>query len=73
MDAHRLRHVAQLHAVGAEKDFVLYLIRCRVIIRKRGVAVLEIAFVGDEQSGSGGIELLHRIAVVPFHAGRQEQ
>ena len=73
VDAHRLCHVAELHAVGTEKDFVLHRFGRGIIITQRGVAVLEIAFVGDEQSGSGGIELLYRIAVVPFHAGGEKQ
>ncbi len=32
-------------------------------------AVLEVALVGNEQSGSRGVEILHGIAVVPLHAG----
>ena len=73
VDAHRLRHVAELHAVGAEKDFVLHRFGRGVVVAECGVAVLEIALVGDEQSCSGGIELLHRIAVVPLHAGGERQ
>ena len=42
-------------------------------VAQRGIAVLEIALVGDEQSGSRGVEILHGIAVVPLHAARQQQ
>ena len=71
VDAHRLRHVAQLHAVGTEEDFVLHLFGRRVVIGQGSIAVLEVALVGDEQSGSRSIEILHGIAVVPLHAGCQ--
>lgn len=36
-------------------------------------AVLEVALVGDEQPGSGSVEIFHRISVVPLHAARQQQ
>ena len=73
VDTHRLRHVTELHAVGAEKHFVLHLIGRGVVVRQRGVAVLEIALVGDEQAGAGGIEILHRITIVPLHAGTESE
>ena len=73
VDAHRLRHVAQLHAVGTEEDFVLHLFGCRVVIGQGSIAVLEVALVGDEQPGSGSVEIFHRISVVPLHAARQQQ
>ena len=52
VDGHRLRHVAELHAVGSEEDLVLHLFGCRVVIGQGSIAVLEVALVGDEQSGS---------------------
>ena len=36
-----------------------------VVVRQRGIAVLEVALVGDEQPGSGSVEIFHRISVVP--------
>ena len=71
VDGHRLRHVAEFHAVGTEEDFVLYLFGRRVVIGQGSIAVLEVALVGDEQSGSRGIEVFYGIAVVPLHAGCQ--
>ena len=44
-----------------------------VVVRQRGIAVLEVALVGDEQPGSGSVEIFHRISVVPLHAARQQQ
>ena len=52
VDDHWLCHVAELHAVGSEEDFVLHLFGLRVVVAQRGIAVLEIALVGNEQSGS---------------------
>ena len=69
VDGHRLCHVAELHAVGTEEDLVLHLFGLWVVVAQRGVAVLEVALVGNEQSGSRGVEILHGIAVVPLHAG----
>ena len=46
---HRLRYVAQFHAIGAGEYLVLHMLHFRVIIRERRIAVHEIAFVGDEQ------------------------
>ena len=69
VDGHRLCHVAEFHAVGTEEDFVLHLFGRGVVVRQRGIAVLEVALVGNEQSGSRGVEILHGIAVVPLHAG----
>lgn len=71
VDGHRLCHVAEFHAVGTEEDFVLHLFGRRVVIGQGSIAVLEVALVGDEQSGSRSIEILHGIAVVPLHAGCQ--
>ena len=70
-DGHRLRHVAQLEAVGAEENLVLHPFGLGVVIGERGVAVLEISLVGDEQSPPRGRELLRR-AVVPLHAAREQ-
>ena len=53
----------------SEEDFVLHLFGLWVVVAQRGVAVLEVALVGNEQSGSRGVEILHGIAVVPLHAG----
>ena len=41
-----------IYAVGTEEDFVLHLFGCRVVIGQGSIAVLEVALVGDEQSGS---------------------
>ena len=72
---HRLCHVAQLHGVGTVENLVLDLFRCRVVIGERGVTVLEISLVGDEQPRPRRGELFH-VCVVPLHAAaqcRQEQ
>lgn len=68
-----IAHVAQLHAVGTEEHFILHLLGFGVVVRQRGIAVLEVALVGDEQPGSGSVEIFHRISVVPLHAARQQQ
>ena len=70
VDGHRLCHVAQLHGVGTVENLVLDLFRCRVVIGERGVAVLEISLVGDEQPRPRRGELFH-VCVVPLHAAAQ--
>lgn len=47
VDGHRLCHVAELHAVGTEEDLVLHLFGLWVVVAQRGVAVLEVALVGN--------------------------
>ena len=61
----------RLEAVGAEENLVLHPFGLGVVIGERGVAVLEISLVGDEQSPPRGRELLRR-AVVPLHAAREQ-
>ena len=58
-DDHRLRHIAQFEAVGAEEDLVLDLFLLRIVVGERRVAVHEVALVGDEQPRSGNPEILH--------------
>jgi len=66
-DNHRLGHIAQLEPVGTVKHFILHFARGRIIVGKRGIAVLEISLVGDEKTGSRCREILH-LPIIPFHA-----
>ena len=70
VQGHRLRHVAQLEGVGPVENFVFDGFRFRVVIRQRGVSVLEHALVDDEQPPFRRREIL-RAAVVPLHAAAE--
>ena len=70
VQGHRLGYVAQFHGIGAVEQFVFDRARLGVVERERGVAVLEIAFVEDEEPG--GVEMQRlRFSVFPLHAGAE--
>ena len=48
--AHGLSNIAEFHTVCTEEHLVLNLIRCRIIIGKRRIAILEVTLVGNEKS-----------------------
>ena len=72
---HRLCHVAQLLIVGAEEHLVVDLTGLRVVERERGIAVLEIPLVGDEQPVShlGADCDLPTEIVVPLHTAGENR
>ena len=75
---HRLRHVAQLHAVGACEDLVLDGVRGGVVVGEGGVAVHEVALVDDEQTvarGFGQLAVTHVVGqrVVILHASGERE
>ena len=49
-DDHRLRHIAQLHRIRAVEELVLDLARGGIVERERGIAILEVALVGNEKT-----------------------
>ena len=65
---HRLRHVAQLHAVRPQEHLVLDLPAGGVVERERRVARDEIAFAGDEDPPLRAVEQL-LVGRAVIHAG----